>query len=45
MIRDVLLLGSELLYNPSSPVLECELGELRQTIADLGDTLLEFRSS
>lgn len=43
MVKDVLLLGSEHLYKKSSPVLECELCSLKQTVQDLHDTLLDFR--
>lgn len=42
-IRDVLLLGNPQLYESAAPVERAELPELQGVIADLRDTLLDFR--
>lgn len=43
MIKEILLLGNERLYKPSTEVHENELQSLKQTIVDLHDTLMDFR--
>jgi peptide deformylase len=42
-IRDILLLGNPRLYEVSEPVQESDLKDLPAVVADLHDTLLEFR--
>jgi len=42
-IRDILLLGNPRLYQVSEPVQEGDLKDLPAVVADLHDTLLEFR--
>lgn len=42
-IREVLLLGNPKLYIESEPVIEEELESMRPVVADLHDTLMEFR--
>lgn len=44
MERAILLLGEERLYQKSSPVKQEQLPELAQTIEDLRDTLLAYRT-
>lgn len=44
MERAILLLGEERLYQKSSPVEQVQLPELAQTIEDLHDTLLAYRT-
>jgi peptide deformylase len=41
--KDILLLGNPKLYEASEPVKEGELKDLPPVVADLHDTLLEFR--
>ncbi len=43
MIRPILRLGNPRLYETSAPVLRDELHSLRGVVADLHDTLLDFR--
>ena len=43
MIREILLLGDERLYQPSAPITQSELPSLAPVICDLHDTLLDFR--
>lgn len=43
MIRDILRLGDERLYQPSQPVKKSELPALDETVQDLHDTLMEYR--
>jgi peptide deformylase len=43
VVRDILLLGNPLLYQPSEQVMEDELQGLKQVIDDLHDTLMDFR--
>jgi peptide deformylase len=42
-IREILLLGNPKLYEVSQPVRERDLKDLPTVVADLNDTLLEFR--
>ncbi|MDR3564788.1 MAG: peptide deformylase [Negativicutes bacterium] len=42
-IRDILLLGDESLYNVSREITRDELGKARQVVADLHDTMVNFR--
>lgn len=42
-IREILLLGNPLLYEPCAPVDRTELAFIRDLVADLHDTLLDFR--
>lgn len=44
MVRDILLLGNPALYETSAPVGKGELEALSSVIADLQDTLLDFRA-
>ena len=44
MVRDILLLGDPALYEVSAPVGKGELEALSPVIADLQDTLLDFRA-
>lgn len=43
MVKEILLLGNEKLYEPSKEVQREELQSLDQTIRDLHDTLMDFR--
>lgn len=43
MVKEILLLGNEKLYEPSKEVRREELESLDQTIRDLHDTLMDFR--
>lgn len=43
MVKEVLLLGNPKLYELSEPVGENELGLVRGAVADLHDTLIEYR--
>lgn len=43
MIKDILLLGDQRLYEVSETVRECELAEVNSVVADLHDTMMEFR--
>jgi peptide deformylase len=43
MIKEILLLGNPKLYETSTPVLKEELEIVRETVADLHDTLFEYR--
>lgn len=43
MIREILLLGEPSLYEVSEPVERSELDSVRPVIADLHDTLMEYR--
>lgn len=43
MVKEILLLGNEKLYEPSKEVQREELESLDQTIRDLHDTLMDFR--
>lgn len=43
MIKEILLLGNEKLYEPSTEVQKSELEDLGQVIQDLHDTLMDFR--
>jgi len=43
LIRKVLLLGDPKLYEISAPVEQSELGLVREVVADLHDTLMEYR--
>ena len=43
MVKEILLLGNEKLYEPSIEVQREELESLDQTIRDLHDTLMDFR--
>jgi len=43
MIKEILLLGNQKLYQTSSQYQKHELEEIRQTAVDLHDTLMEFR--
>ncbi|MTI80891.1 MAG: peptide deformylase [Firmicutes bacterium] len=43
MIKDILLLGNEKLYKPSSEVRISELEEAKRIVEDLHDTLTAFR--
>lgn len=43
MVREILLLGDLRLYEKSAAVKEEELGELSDVVADLHDTLFDFR--
>lgn len=43
MIKEILLLGNEKLYEPSTEVQKSELEGLSQVIQDLHDTLMDFR--
>jgi peptide deformylase len=43
-IREILLLGNSRLYEVSEPVLKSELEDLQGVVADLHDTLLDFRN-
>lgn len=45
MIKEILLLGNERLYQPSTEVRESELESLKQTVVDLHDTLMDFRET
>lgn len=42
-VRQILLLGDEALYRVARPVNEDELSRARQVIADLQDTMMNFR--
>ena len=42
-VKDVLLLGNPQLYEVSTTVLKEELDDIRNTVTDLHDTLLDFR--
>ncbi len=44
MVREILKLGDERLYQVSEPVAEEELPAMRLVAADLHDTLLDFRA-
>ena len=43
-VRDILLLGNPRLYEISEPVREDELDSLKGVVADLHDTLLDFKN-
>ncbi len=43
MIKDILLLGNPQLYEISEPIEKNELNAIKGVVADLHDTLLEFR--
>lgn len=43
MIREILRLGDERLYQPSQPVEESELPALDEVVRDLHDTMMEYR--
>lgn len=43
MVREILLLGNEALYQISAPVTDCE--DVSAVIADLHDTLMNFRQT
>lgn len=45
MIKEILLLGNERLYQPSAEIRESELESLKQTVVDLHDTLMDFRET
>lgn len=42
-IREILQLGNPRLYEISAPVLESELGAMRDVVGDLHDTMMDFR--
>lgn len=42
-VREVLLLGNPKLYEVSETILREELDDIRNIVADLHDTLLDFR--
>ena len=44
MIREILLLGNEKLYEVSAPVAKDELEDIKNVVADLHDTLMDFRA-
>lgn len=44
MIREILLLGNEELYEVSSPVTKDEIEDVKNVVADLHDTLMDFRA-
>lgn len=44
MVREILLLGNPKLYEVSSAVTKEEAGLLKETVSDLHDTLMDFRS-
>ena len=44
MIREILLLGNEELYEFSSPVTKDEIEDVKNVVADLHDTLMDFRA-
>ncbi|MDD7794137.1 peptide deformylase [Clostridium sp. 'White wine YQ'] len=43
MIREILLLGNEKLYEVSSVIEEKELDSIKEVVSDLHDTLMDFR--
>lgn len=43
MIKDILLLGNPRLYEISEPVEKKELNAVKEVVADLHDTLIEYR--
>lgn len=43
MVREILLLGNPRLYEMSEEVKREELGEMKEVVRDLHDTLLDFR--
>ncbi|MBL4931212.1 peptide deformylase [Clostridium paridis] len=43
MIREILLLGNENLYDVSSVIEEKELESIKEVVSDLHDTLMDFR--
>ena len=43
MIKEVLLLGNPKLYEISQPVAQAELGEIKEVVNDLHDTLMDFK--
>lgn len=43
MVREILLLGNERLYVPSEPVTQSETGSLKGVVADMHDTLMDYR--
>lgn len=45
MIKPILLLGNPQLYEISEPVLESEVSSLMSSVADLHDTLMDFRKT
>lgn len=45
MVKEILLLGNEKLYETSSDIKKEELGEIKEVVDDLHDTLLEFRKN
>ena len=44
MVRKILLLGNEQLYEVSAEVDKKEIGQIRNIITDLHDTLMDYRS-
>lgn len=44
MIREILLLGNDELYEVSTPVVKDELEDIKSVVADLHDTLMDFRA-
>jgi len=42
-VKEVLILGNEKLYNPSSEVTEDELKDVEKVVQDLHDTLMDFK--
>jgi peptide deformylase len=45
MVKEILLLGNEKLYETSSEIEQEELTDIKAVVADLHDTLLEFRKT
>ena len=44
MVREILLLGNEALYEKSELVSQAERGEMEEVVRDLHDTLMAFRT-
>ncbi len=45
MVKEILLLGNEKLYESSIDIKQEELGEIKAVVDDLHDTLLAFRAT
>jgi peptide deformylase len=43
MVREILLLGNERLYEPSEPVTQSEAESLKSVVSDMHDTLMDYR--